>query len=72
MSDIKMPHRMKKVHQMILEHPDYKDLKESTRFCFEMGCYGGFSYCTKENNAWSRKIWKYLYWNEVSDEGDPL
>lgn len=60
-----MPRLMKKVHQQILEHPDYKNkLDQTTRWAFETGCVSGLSHCDKENNKWSREIWKYLYLNE--------
>ena len=65
--EVKMPQRMKLVHEQILTHPEYKTkLNDSTRYAFETGCIGGYSWKVKENNKWSRQIWKYLHWNETS------
>lgn len=62
MSTPKMPHRISIVHKQILEHPDYATkLSDSTRWAFEAGCVGGGSACAKENNQWSRELWKSLY-----------
>lgn len=58
----KEPRNMDVLHRAILDHPEYKTkLTESTRWCFENGCVAGFSSCTKENNKWSREIWRFLY-----------
>jgi len=63
----KEPHRIKTLHEQILAHPDYKTkLSETTRWAFEAGCVGGGSLCDKENNQWSRKIWRFLYMNGPS------
>jgi hypothetical protein len=59
-----MPKRIKTLHEQILKHPNYPDLSESMRWAFEMGCVGGFSWRQKENNAWSRTIWRHLYWGD--------
>ena len=61
----KMPHRIDKLYESILKHPEYQTrLDEGMRFAFEQGCVSGGSWCPKQNNAWSRKIWKFLYLNE--------
>jgi len=64
----KMPHRIKDVHAQILNHPEYKTrTTEGTRFAFEMGCVGGYSWRNQENNKWSREIWKDLYTTNKSE-----
>lgn len=63
----KMPHIMKKVYSQVKKHPKFKDLNESTRFAFNIA-RGGYSYRTKENNAWIRKLWKHLYLDEPMPE----
>lgn len=61
----KMPVRISALYKQIMEHPEYKTkLDGTTRWAFEAGCVGGGSWCTKQNNAWSREIWKHLYWDE--------
>jgi len=64
----KMPRAIKKLYKQILNHPEYKNQKESLRFAFEAGCVGGGSWCFKENNKWSRKIWRHLYLGEPMDD----
>lgn len=63
----KMPHVMKKVYSQVRKHPRFKELHESTRFAFNIA-RGGYSYRTKENNAWIRKLWKHLYLDEPMPE----
>ena len=61
---IRMPRLMKTVHEQILGHPDYMTkLSRNLRWCYEAGCVQRGSWCDKENNAWSRKIWRFLYEN---------
>ena len=58
----KCPRLIKIVHREIMEHPDYTTkLDASVRWAFEMGCVGMGSFCDKENNKWSRKIWAHLF-----------
>ena len=58
----KCPRLIKIVHGEIMEHPDYTTkLDASVRWAFEMGCVGMGSFCDKENNKWSRKIWTHLF-----------
>jgi hypothetical protein len=68
----KMPNRIKKLYKQILKHPKYPTLSDALHFAFECGCVGGGSWCTKENNAWTRKIWKHLHWGTpLEDEPAP-
>lgn len=69
----KMPQRIAHVYAQIVAHPDYKTkLDDATRWAFETGCVGGSPWCTKQNNQWSRQIWKYLYLGETSPSlGEP-
>ena len=65
----KMPHAIKKLHLEIMAHPDYKTkLPDTTRWAFESACVERGSHRDKENNAWSRSIWKFLYLGEPMDE----
>lgn len=58
----KMPHRIRAVHEQVMAHPDYTiRLDANTRFAFEGGCVSGYSHCTRENNRWSRELWRLLY-----------
>jgi hypothetical protein len=53
---------MADVYTQILNHPDNTTrVSETTRWVFETACVGGHSHCTKENNAWSRALWRHLY-----------
>jgi len=53
---------MRDVYQQILVHPEYAlRLSKTTRWVFEAACVRGHSWCTRENNAWSRQIWRFLY-----------
>jgi hypothetical protein len=63
----KCPHKIKVVYDEILKHPKYPELKSGTRFAFEHACVRNMSWCTKQNNAWSRKIWHHLYLGEPLD-----
>lgn len=45
-------------------------LTEGIRFAFEQGCVNGGSWCTKENNAWARSLWKELYLAGSSNDDD--
>jgi hypothetical protein len=59
-----MPRLIKDVHAQILRHPEYRTkLSEATVWAFEAGCVCRGSWCDKQNNAWSRKIWRHLYEN---------
>ncbi len=68
----KMPHKIKDLHAQILSHTNYNSLSSCLRFCFEGGCVGHLSWMTKENNRWSRVIWKHLYWGESLDGDDAV
>ena len=62
-----MPQRIHELHRQIMAHPDYNTrVSETTRWTFEHACVGGGSWCVRDNNKWSREIWKRLYLtNEV-------
>lgn len=60
----KMPHRIKTLYQQIMAHPRCPETSSSFKFAFEAGCVGGGSWCSKENNAWCRSVWKHLYLGE--------
>ena len=65
----KEPRRIDKLHEQILTHSDYKTkLSEGTRFAFDNGCVCHGSQCDKENNQWSRQIWRYLYLGTPMEE----
>ncbi len=50
------------LYEQILKHPEYRTkLDHATRWAFERGCVGGGSWCTRQNNKWSREIWDYLF-----------
>lgn len=47
-------------------HPDYARFTPGTVFGYA-GARSGYSWCTKENNAWVRQIWRQLYLGDVFD-----
>ena len=59
----KCPHFIKKVQEEILKHPNYSRLNKGVRFAFEIACVNNLSWNTIKNNAWSRRLWYYLYLN---------
>jgi hypothetical protein len=63
----KQPRKIKDLHKEIMKHKDYKRIPATTRWCFETGCVNGHSWCDKENNKWSREIWKMLFLGEDFD-----
>lgn len=62
MSDTKpkMPHLIKKVCQQIETHAKFSELDENTIFAYRIA-RDGYSWATKQNNAWLRKLWQKLY-----------
>ena len=64
----KMPRKIANVHKQILAHPKYPELSAGTKFAFEMGCVEGFSWRARENNKWSREIWRHLYLGEKLED----
>lgn len=57
----KMPHLMKQVYEQIFKHPQYASLSVGEQFALRVAGAGGYSHCTKENNAYARRYWKQLY-----------
>jgi hypothetical protein len=55
-----------------MTHPRYAATSAAFKFGFEAGCVGGGSWCTKENNAWSRRIWRHLYLGTPMPEGEEI
>lgn len=65
----RMPRDIKEVHKQIVAHPNYKtEFSESTRWCFQAGCVGGYSWCDRENNKWSRQLWRELYLGVIEED----
>lgn len=62
------PRKIQKLYEQILAHPKYKDLGESTRWAFQMGCVNGLSWATRQNNKWSRRLWKHLFLGEALED----
>jgi hypothetical protein len=67
---LKEPHRLRTLWKQILEHPRYSELSEGTRFAFENAVVGGMSWRVKENNRWSRELWRHLYLGTPLSDGD--
>jgi hypothetical protein len=58
-----MPRLISKVDAQIVGHPKYLSLDSNTRYGYEMSRNSGL-WKKKEINAWSRALWKHLYWSE--------
>lgn len=64
-----MPRAIKEVHKQVLSHPKYMtELPSSTRWCFQAGCVDRYSWCDRENNKWSRQLWRELYLGVVEED----